>query len=90
MKEILNQLKDYFRNTPRDLVVKEWNVIAEKYADVGPKIGEFLLSLEEYEETEIKTQEIIEEAPNSFGVFLYICKDIYKNKSLWKRHLSLS
>lgn len=75
MREILSQLKEHFKTTPRDVVVKEWNSIAEEFADVGPKVGEFLFSIEDVEETEIKTQKIIGETPNKFGVFLYICED---------------
>lgn len=46
MNEILEQLKRYFDNTPRDIIEKEWNLIGESCRDVGPKIDEFLVLLD--------------------------------------------
>ena len=39
--EILNQLIDYFNNTPRDVIEKEWRDY-DKYNEVGPTIKEYM------------------------------------------------
>jgi hypothetical protein len=38
---LLNQLKDYFDNTPRDVVEKEWHEY-DKYNEIGSKVNEYL------------------------------------------------
>lgn len=47
MNEILNQLKHYFNTTPREVIEEEWNALGKEFGDVGPKVDEFLLLLEE-------------------------------------------
>lgn len=41
MDAILKQLKEYFNNTPRDIVEKEWHEY-DKYNKIGPTINEYL------------------------------------------------
>lgn len=43
MNEMLEQLKHYFKTTPRSTIEKEWNDLGEAYGNVGPKLDEFLL-----------------------------------------------
>lgn len=38
---ILQDLKDYFKNTPREQIEKDW-AETEKYDKVGPTVSEFL------------------------------------------------
>lgn len=38
---LLQQLKDYFDNTPREVIEKEWREY-DKYNEIGPKINEYL------------------------------------------------
>ena len=38
---ILQQLKDYFDNTPREVIEKEWYEY-DKYNDISPKVNEYL------------------------------------------------
>ena len=40
MNNILEDLKKYFRETPREKVVKDW-ADTEKFDEVGPKIEDF-------------------------------------------------
>ena len=39
--EILNQLIEYFNNTPRDVIEKEWHEY-DKFNEIGPKVNDFL------------------------------------------------
>ena len=39
--DILQQLKDYFDNTPREVIEKEWHEY-DKYNDIGPSIEEYI------------------------------------------------
>lgn len=41
MDAILQQLKEYFNNTPRDVVEKEWHEY-DKYNQIGPTVNEYL------------------------------------------------
>lgn len=38
---LLQQLKDYFDNTPREVIKKEWHQY-DKYNEIGPKVNEYL------------------------------------------------
>ena len=38
---LLQQLKDYFDNTPREVIEKEWHQY-DKYNEIGPKVNEYL------------------------------------------------
>ena len=39
--DLLQQLKDYFDNTPREVVEKEWHEY-DKYNEIGPTVDEYL------------------------------------------------
>ena len=41
MDAILKQLKEYFNNTPRDIIEKEWHEYDE-YNKIGPTVNEYL------------------------------------------------
>lgn len=45
MDPILEQLKSYFENTPREIVERDWSALSA-YANVGPSIPEFFASLD--------------------------------------------
>lgn len=38
---LLQQLKDYFDNTPREVIEKEWHQY-DKYNEIGPRVNEYL------------------------------------------------
>ena len=39
--DLLQQLKDYFDNTPREIIEKEWHEY-DKYNEIGPTVKEYL------------------------------------------------
>ena len=39
--DLLQQLKDYFDNTPREIIEKEWHEY-KKYNEIGPTVDEYL------------------------------------------------
>lgn len=39
---LLHQLKNYFENTPRDILEKEWKEEYSKYNEIGPTVNEYL------------------------------------------------
>lgn len=39
--DLLQQLKDYFDNTPREIIEKEWHEY-DKYNEISPKVNEYL------------------------------------------------
>jgi hypothetical protein len=41
MKDFLDELKEYFKTTPREIILKEWNESVELDA-IGPTVEEFL------------------------------------------------
>jgi len=91
MNEILEQLKQYFDNTPRDIIEKEWNLIGETCGDVGPKIDEFLVLLDknnEFENFKITNLEkypsSIQSTPNYYSEFFIFANsyDIVKFNTL--------
>lgn len=41
LPNLLQQLKDYFDNTPRDVIEKEWHEY-DKYNEIGPSVEEYL------------------------------------------------
>lgn len=70
MNNILNQLKDHFNNTSKEVIEKEWFAFEKDFGDVGPKIEEFLIVLEEPEEWEFNIQDkdiVIKTAPNCYN-----------------------
>lgn len=78
MNEILNQLKHYFDTTPREEVEKEWNALGKEFGDVGPKVEDFLVQLDENFDWEfeiLKNEQIKETTPGYYNSeFFYICK----------------
>lgn len=74
MNAILEQLKEYFSNTPRDVIEKEWHEY-DKYNEIGPTINEYLAFLDQIlVKTERKPIEPtkINETPNFYSEFFYI------------------
>ena len=70
MNEILNQLKHYFNTTPREVIEEEWNALGKEFGDVGPKVDEFLLLLEETIKWDFEVhnnQQIIQTTPNYYN-----------------------
>ena len=45
MDPILERLKSYFKDTPRNIVERDWSALSA-YAHIGPSIPEFLASLD--------------------------------------------
>lgn len=43
---ILQKLEEYFRNTPKEQLDKDWEEL-KKYNEIGPDIDEFLKSAKE-------------------------------------------
>ena len=39
--DLLQQLKDYFDNTPREIIEKEWHEY-DKYNEIEPTVNEYL------------------------------------------------
>lgn len=42
MNTILNNLKKYFMETPKEIIIKEADVLREEWGNVGPTVDEFL------------------------------------------------
>lgn len=73
MDEILEQLKDYFNNTPRDIVEKEWHEY-DKYNQVGPTVNEYLWFINQFlvkTERKIIVPTKINETPNFYSEFFF-------------------
>ena len=74
MDAILEQLKEYFNNTPRDVIEKEWREYDE-YNKIGPTVNEYLAYVNQIlvksERKPIKPTKI-DETPNLFGVFFIL------------------
>ena len=73
MDAILEQLKEYFNNTPRDVVEKEWREY-DKYNKIGPTVNEYLAYINQIlVKSEIKPIEStkIDETPNYYSEFFY-------------------
>ena len=45
MNQTLEQLKQYFDNTPEEEIRKEWDDLGVSCKDVDPKIDDFLIEL---------------------------------------------
>lgn len=39
---LVDELREYFENTPQDQLDKDWKEINEKYGNVGPTVDEYL------------------------------------------------
>jgi len=50
MNQTLEQLKQYFDNTPEEEIRKEWDDLGVSCKDVDPKIYEFLIRLNKGEQ----------------------------------------
>ncbi len=76
MNTILEQLKKYFDNTPRDIIEEEWSQFS-CYDDVGPTVEEFLSFTGKrlFEWTDVLGNKAkIEGTPNYYSEFFYLCK----------------
>lgn len=74
MDAILEQLKEYFNKTPRDIIEREWHEY-DKYNNIGPTVNEYLAFVDQILlKTEIKLIEPtkINETPNYYSEFF--CK----------------
>lgn len=45
MDKLVEQLKEYFENTPKEQLEKEYEEIYKKYGHVGPTVDEYLESI---------------------------------------------
>ena len=54
MNEILNELRNYFNNTPRDIIESELRTLEMDFGDVGPKVEDFLVYLDERNQWEFE------------------------------------
>lgn len=78
MENMLEELEYYFRNTPKEEILKGWSKYAE-YDKVGPKVNEYLEHLEthfkipkqEHLEKELQSSQILNESPKFFSGFLF-------------------
>lgn len=73
MNAILEQLKEYFNNTPRDVIEKEWHEY-DKYNEIGPTVNEYLAFINQIiVKTKKKPIEPtkINETPNFYSEFFY-------------------
>ena len=82
---LLQQLKDYFDNTPREVIEKEWHEY-DKYNDIGPSIEEYIKYVNsiiqpQYPKTYEECCKIKQSDPN-----FYIDTHLYSNQlgSLYK------
>jgi len=92
-KSLIQQLKDYFDNTPRDVIEKEWHEY-DKYNDISPKVNEYLeyvnnIRQPKYPKTYEECCKIKQSDPNFYiDTHLYsvqlaslykllICRDVY-------------
>ena len=89
---LLQQLKEYFDNTPRDVLEKEWNELSY-LNEIGPSVNEYLecvkkyRQLNQYPKTYEECCDIIEYPHNVVGGYkaellssfqnLLICRDAY-------------
>jgi hypothetical protein len=69
MNELLNQLKSYLKNTDRSVIEEEWKALGEIYGDIGPKVSEYLIFLEE----KSSYSTILIETPKYNSEFFYLC-----------------
>lgn len=54
MKNFAEQLKEYFNNTPKDVINKEFKETQERYKDVGPTVDEYFGYVESIKKKEKK------------------------------------
>lgn len=67
MKSLLEQLKDYFANTPRAVIEAEWEKLS-CYDDVGPTVDEFLADWS-FNWTGLKETLKIQKTPDFYSEF---------------------
>ena len=74
MSTIIEQLRHYFDNTPRDVIEKEWYDLGLPYEGVSPTVEEFLISLNDtkwgYVLKEVKSVNLYED-PSNYSDFFY-------------------
>ena len=44
---LLQKLEEYFRNTPKEQLDKDWEELKKKYNEIGPDMDEYLKSVQE-------------------------------------------
>jgi hypothetical protein len=71
MNEMLEQLKHYFKTTPRSIIEEEWNDLGKTYGDIGPKLDEFLLLINQKDTDDLNEMLITIETPNYYSEFFY-------------------
>lgn len=74
---MLEQLKHYFKTTPRSVIEKEWNDLGETYGNIGPKLDEFLLLINQKDTDCLNEISITIETPNYYSEFFYILAHNY-------------
>lgn len=82
---LLQQLKDYFDNTPREVIEKEWREY-DKYNEIGPTVNEYLEYVNrsrqpQYPKTYEECCEVLNYIPNSYDadeilVYGYMCDEL--------------
>jgi len=85
MNEILNQLKHYFDNTPREEIEREWNALGKEFGDVGPKVEDFLVQLDENFDWEfeiLKNEQIKETTPGYYNSEFFLHLQIISNNNI--------
>lgn len=82
MDPVLERLKQYLKNTPRETIERDWNALS-KYANVGPSIPDFFASFikdptewcyEMRENNNNVNTIIVTETPKYNSEFFYLCK----------------
>lgn len=74
MDAILKQLKEYFDNTPRDVIESEWRKY-DKYNEIGPTVREYLVYVSTiFESKPIKPYKI-SGTPSFYSEF-FICMNV--------------
>lgn len=95
---LLQQLKEYFNNTPREVIEKEWHEY-DKYNEIGPKVNEYLEYVNksrqpEYPKTYDECCDVLEIKYSSYCVGyqeelldnfqqLIVCRDAYWKIAGW-------
>ena len=53
MNDILEELKRYFTETPREQIEADWKKSEEEWGDVGPTVEEFLKEMDKLGNTKL-------------------------------------
>lgn len=57
MDSILDQIKEYFKNTPQEQIKKDWDSSA-KYDEVGPPASEYIEYLKKLMKNKLKENKV--------------------------------